>query len=539
MVIIVQLSNIFLYIAMAVVGGYYILQLIPNRFQATLTIQKATIESMLISIPILMAVTTMNVVITLVNQFNADWGDAISSVLLTYSTGQAILFVVFVTAAMIIVHRLKISHTLRYYLLAFGMLLLMLGASWASHGASLYGWLGVVSTFIHFLSVVAWIGPLILMGWFASQLPDSQSIHKWFSPVAAGAVLLLSLSGFFLVTQVTEDYFNGVLITYGHLLFVKHLLYVPLIFFGLRHLVLLSLKKPRLSEFQLRRSFRAESVIAIFIFAVTGFMSEKEPPHNVLRTLEYEPVNAITTFFIQEPLSQYQLLTFSPGPIGFVLLYLAIIFILAGLAILLLTRNAWAPSLMMALLFISAYGGAMYSLSPGEIYVDDTPYPTIEEAIAASHPEGSEINVLWEDVGTDLAFAIYNVDGTDLGLERLTVSDDDFVRIPLSGMVLEDGFNRDSTNRTQTQRFEAGNWHNPDYEYTYVTFGYTTLSEATEARINYSGETFTVPVENQTFLSIEDNDDSWYDTHTIEILDQEGNILDSYELDSMSGGFHH
>ncbi|TSB47856.1 copper resistance D family protein [Alkalicoccobacillus porphyridii] len=536
---IVQISNLFLYMALTIVGGYYILHLIPNRFQAILTIQKTTIESVLLSIPILMAVSTMNVVVTLVNRFNANWGDAISSVLLTYSTGQALVFVSVITVVMLVVHRIAMSETIRFYLLAFGMILLMLGASWASHGASLYGWMGVISTFIHFSSIVAWIGPLFLMGWFASKLPDSQSLHKWFSPVAAGAVLLLTLSGIFLVTRVTEDYFNGILITYGHLLFVKHLLYVPLLFFGLRHLVLLSLKKPRLSEPQLRRSFRAESVIAFFIFAVTGFMSETEPPHEVLRTLEYEPVNPITAFFIQEPLSQYQLLTFSPGPVGFIFLYLGIIFLLAGLAILLLTRNTWAPSLMLALLFVSSYGGAMYSLSPGEIYVDDTPYPTVEEAIAASHPEGSEIEVLWEDVGDELALAIYNSNATDLGLERLDVEGETFIRIPVSGLVLENGYSRSGTNGTQTQRFESGNWHDPDYRYTYVTFGYTPIPEAVEAQIIYSGETVTVPIENQTFLSIISNDESWYDSHTIEIIGPDDEVLNSFELDSMSGGFHH
>ncbi|MDQ0207460.1 copper resistance D family protein [Alkalicoccobacillus murimartini] len=538
--IIVQLSNIFLYIAFAFVSGYYILKLIPEQYQPTISLKKQSVESMLISIPILLAVPTMNVITTLTSQFGSTWPDAISSVLFTYATGQALLFASIITVSMLLIQRAeKQASQLTNYLLLIGTVLLMLSASWASHGASIAGWMGFISTFIHFLSVAAWIGPLFVMGWFASQLPDSQKLHKWFSPVAAGAVLLLSLSGLFLVTRVTQDYFNGWLLSYGQFLLVKHLLYLPLLFFGFRHLVLLSLKKPRLSGAQLQRSFKAESIIAFFIFLVTGFMSELEPPHEVLRTLQSEPVSWVTQWFIQEPLSQYQLLSFSPGPIGFVLLYLAIIFLLAGLAIMLLTRGAFFSSLMMALLFISLYGGLMTSLSPGEIYVDNTSYSEVEDAIAASHPEQSTIDVLWEDINTDDAYAIYTVNETDLGLEKLTVNLEKFTRIPVSGLVLEGGFSRSGTNGTQTQRFDSGSWYNPDFRFTYVTFGYTPLPEAERARIAYSGETITVPIEDQTFLSITDSDENWYDSHTIEILDGEDTVLDSFELDSMSGGFHH
>lgn len=104
------------------------------------------------------------------------------------------------------------------------------------------------------ISLVYLLGSALLfvMGWYAQNLPDSQTLHKWFSPVAAGAVLLLSLTGFFLLTEVTQDYFNGWLLSYGQLLFIKHILYVPLLFFGLRHLIMLSLKKPRLTEPQLK-----------------------------------------------------------------------------------------------------------------------------------------------------------------------------------------------------------------------------------------------------------------------------------------------
>ena len=538
--IIVQLSNIFLYIAFAIVTGYFILKIVPPKFSASMTLQKQTVESMLISIPILLAVPSMNVVTTLTSSFGLSWSDALSTVLLTYATGQALLFSIVITICLILIHRAeKKASSITNYLLLTGMILLMLSASWASHGASIAGWMGVVSTFIHFISVAAWIGPLIVLGWFAKELPNSQSLHKWFSPVAAGSVLLLSLSGLFLVTRVTEDYFNGWLLSYGQLLLVKHLLYLPLLFFGLRHLVMLSLKKPRLSEPQLRRSFRAESTIAFFIFIVTGFMSEMEPPHEVLRTLQSEPVSWITQLFIQEPLAQFQLLSFSPGPIGFVLLYLSIIFLLAGLAVLLLTKGTLLSTILMSCLFICSYGGLMTSLTPGEIYIDNTSYSEIEDAIAASHPEQSTIEVLWENVDSDEAYAIYNVNETDLGLEKLTVNQDKFTRIPLSGLVLEGGFSRAGTNGTQTQRFESGTWHNRDFDYTVVTFGYTPLPEANEARIIYSGETVTVPIENQTFLSITSSDDNWYDSHTVEILDETEEVIHSFELDSMSGGFHH
>lgn len=540
MVMIVQLSNVFLYIAFAIVSGYYILQILPEKLRANITLKVQTVESILISIPILLAVPVVNVINTLTSQFGAKWSDAFTTVLLTYSAGQALIGSIIVVISMFLLSRMKkpSANVVKYALLG-GAVLLMACASWASHGTSISGWLGFVSTFIHFISVAAWIGPLFVMGWYATNLPDSQKLHKWFSPVAAGAVLLLSLTGFFLLTQVTQDYFNGWLLSYGQLLFIKHILYVPLLFFGLRHLVMLSLKKPRLTEPQLKRSFRAESVIALLIFGVTGFMSELEPPHEVLRTLQAEPVSWITQFFIQEPLSQYQLLAFSPGPIGFVLIYLSLIFFLAGLAILLLTRGTFFSALMMGLLVISSYTGVMISLSPGEIYVDNTSYSEIEDAIAASHPEQSTIDVLWEDIGSDIAYAIYTVDGTDLGLEKLTVNQEKFTRIPLSGLVLEGGFNRASTNGTQTQRFETGTWHNPDFRFAYVTFGYTDYPEATEARIIYTGETVTTPIENQTFVSIIDRDESWYETHTVEILDDQGEVLDSFELDSMSGGFHH
>lgn len=121
MVIIVQLSNVFLYIAFAIVSGYYILQILPERLRVHITLSRQTVESILLSIPILLAVPVVNVVNTLTSQFGAKWSDAVTTVLLTYAAGQALIASIVVVVSMFVLSRVKkLSPPVVHYALLVG-----------------------------------------------------------------------------------------------------------------------------------------------------------------------------------------------------------------------------------------------------------------------------------------------------------------------------------------------------------------------------------------------------------------------------------
>lgn len=113
--------------------------------------------------------------------------------------------------------------------------------------------------------------------------------------------------------EIAPEYVNSWMLTYGQLLLIKNILIFPLLLFGFRHLVTLSGKGVSLSMRERQRSFRAESLFVLAVFIVTAWLTETEPPHNVLRTLQNEPFNPVMQFFLNEPLIENQLIAFSPS----------------------------------------------------------------------------------------------------------------------------------------------------------------------------------------------------------------------------------
>ncbi len=101
-----------------------------------------------------------------------------------------------------------------------------------------------------------------------------------------------------LMAAIVPEYVQSWLLSYGQLLVMKHLLFVPLLVFGFHHFLLGVSKAEFENKSRLITSFRIESLIALHVFAISALMTEQTPPHEVAQTLQTGRISVFMRLFI-------------------------------------------------------------------------------------------------------------------------------------------------------------------------------------------------------------------------------------------------
>ncbi len=321
--------------------------------------------------------------------------------------------------------------------------------------------------------------------------------------------------------EIAPEYVNSWMLTYGQLLLIKNILIFPLLLFGFRHLVTLSGKGVSLSMRERQRSFRAESLFVLAVFIVTAWLTETEPPHNVLRTLQNEPFNPVMQFFLNEPLIENQLIAFSPSLWSGLLLGFSVIVFFFGLFVAWRWRQT-TYSVGAAILFVSAfYLGLMTSTAPGEIPVNLTVHDSVEEAIAVNR-EGAELKILttWP-IDEDSFAVIFQENERHLVAERLKKEPDGYRKYLDAEVELENGFLTGGEHFMDTFMFIENEWVDVETISTYVTLGYVT-EDIERVRIQFSNESVEVPVDDHVFFYVQSMNGTLEEPHQYELLDEDG-----------------
>lgn len=216
------------------------------------------------------------------------------SVLFLFVEGKAYLWTLFFTLCFGVILRFASPETdRRAWICSILLLVGMMGAQgWTSHVASLYGIIGFVSQTLHLYALSIWAGTLLIAAWF---LPNSQwkSYIAWFHPTAIIAMIMIVASGFTLMVSVVPEYVNSWVLPYGQALLLKHLLLVPLIVLAIFNGWWMKKKMTRDTTFDPKPWAKAEGVIVLLIFSITGFMNQQSPPHNVSDTLRESPASPL------------------------------------------------------------------------------------------------------------------------------------------------------------------------------------------------------------------------------------------------------
>ncbi|WP_062047231.1 copper resistance D family protein [Bacillus sp. JCM 19034] len=525
------ITNWLLYGSLSFVMGYTILQAISTDRRPTIH-AKTIYQISLYMIPILLIVPVVRVINVLYRQFGLTVGESIQTVLFEYNVGQSWFISSVISFILIVLTKKNMGW---FHVILAGLLIAV--TSWSSHAASIEGWSGFLGNYIHFLAVTVWIGVLVVVAWFSSNESIPPAFFKWFSFIAACSVSAIILSGFLLMGIIVPEYVQSWLLTYGQLLLIKHLLFLPLLAFGLHHL-LLGMREEVKSSLKVKRSFKIEVVIAFIILLISAIMTEQTPPHEVIRTLQTESVTPIIQLFIGEnaPIGVIHL---AHSISGLLFMLVAIVAFINGCYQLFKNKSLQLSLVSYGVFVLTIYLSLMMFVQIGANEVDEKVYPTVKDAIMLNYEEAAELSILQEQLYDDELFVVYTVNDDDLVAERLLKVEGGYKRLPVAMLTIGGTSVREEDQKIRTFRVQSGNWHDDDFTYTYVTFGMIQEPpNVARVQIHYEGGSYIAELEQEVFLNVTSTNEDWDDQHPIDFLTDDGTVIETYARNVMEEGVY-
>ncbi|TNJ68369.1 copper resistance D family protein [Paenibacillus hemerocallicola] len=274
-------SETLLYLCFAFVSGVVLLNMVPASAKPAVRVPGTLLFNAVIGIAVLSLVPVIKNTIFL-TQFAGPFWEIIDDVLLDLEFGKAWIWM-FVGCTLFLamltfrdINRSSVSNAIAAVL----TLGLLFSYGWASHAAGQSESWGFLAQSFHLTAASVWIGVLLAAGWFADRSDNWLRFLRWFHPLAIACVLVIVGAGFVMMAYIVPDYTNSWIISYGQALLIKHLLFVPVLAFGVMNGFWMKRKLARNPMFDPRPWFRAESVLVTLIFAATAFMGMQRPPHD-------------------------------------------------------------------------------------------------------------------------------------------------------------------------------------------------------------------------------------------------------------------
>lgn len=283
MIVVTILSQFILYVSLSVLMGTFIMRLIPTSLKPDISISTRLIYVSLWTIPIVTFAPILQLLVILTKQFGLF--PSLLKIITNYQVGHSWLastLLTLILAALLTVSQKRASHLVTIIYL-FLLTAIIAAIAFASHAHAMGSTVGFFLDFIHLLAFSIWVGILLQVSFFATSYENWEEFLKWFSPTAIVALTAVVLSGVFLTETIVPDYITGWSSPYGHWLFMKHVLLVPLIFiiFANGVLIKLQLSKP---NFNPTIWTKMEAVLLLFILLVTAIYSEQQPPMPFVQT---------------------------------------------------------------------------------------------------------------------------------------------------------------------------------------------------------------------------------------------------------------
>ena len=339
------------------------------------------------------------------------------------------------------------------------------------------------------------------------------------------------------MSVIVPDYVSSWVITYGQLLLIKHLLFLPLLAFGLHHFLLGLKYKENDDNKKILTSFKVESLLATMILFISAVMTEQTPPHEVVQTLQTENLSWFAQLFISES-SSFSAIQFQVSFQSLTLLACSALFFIYSFC---LVRRDWLKRSLFVFLLsvIMTYSGLMASIEVSDEIVDHTIYYTVEEAIKYSYKEAQRIDIILTELTDDEVSVVYTVDDRDLVAEKLLKVEEGYKRLPAAMLTIGGTAIIDEDQKIRTFRVRSGNWHDDEFKFTYVTFGVIRQPDkVARVQIHYEGGSYISELENETFLNVVSSQEMWDDQHPIDFLSMDGRVIETYARNVMEEGVY-
>ncbi|WP_179133980.1 copper resistance D family protein [Halobacillus massiliensis] len=337
--------------------------MLPKDSIVKTTITRKTLIVTAAFIPVLAAFPIIELAIAINEYQSGGLLESFNYVIHHIETGQAWAALVFLTllfaAAMFLIKNTGTA----YFTGLFILLGIILTQSVVGHSAIMASYQGALSHTLHLLAVCLWAGILLAVSWFSKNEQNWQAFVEWFTFMAVASIVFITFTGLIMTFTLTESIVSSWMLSYGQALLLKHILFIALLLFAFINGFLIRKKVQEKPSFSPRIWWRAESVIILLIFCITGFMTEQEPPHNIEQTLNRE--NASVLFQTFASVDIQPALVFAPNLLSLFFFILAGFF-LFSIFVMFKKRDSAIGALAMAVIAVfSLYIGLMSSVTSG------------------------------------------------------------------------------------------------------------------------------------------------------------------------------
>lgn len=355
------LTNGLLYLCFSILLGGSILGLIPQGRNIAFTLSRKTLILFVGFIPLLAVFPIVDLASGLNEHQEGGLFSSFLYVLREIETGKAwstlLLLTIFYIGVTLSVKSRAITCTLSL-LLVVGMVFTQ---GVVGHSSSMVGPMGAMSHIIHLMAVCSWAGILLVISWFAKHEENWLAFVRWFTIFAVVCMMLITVTGIFMSFTLTESIAGSWSLPYGQALLMKHLLFFALFVFAFINGFLVKKKVKQTPSFSPRRWWKAESVLVLSIFSMTGFMTEQEPPHDIAGTLSREGPSILFQTFTSIDISSEFLI--EPNVMSVFFLLLAVVFFFAMFLLFKKSDSAIGTLLMSLIAVLSLYIALMNSVS--------------------------------------------------------------------------------------------------------------------------------------------------------------------------------
>ncbi|MCP3031407.1 CopD family protein [Halobacillus sp. A1] len=359
-------SNSILYICFAIIIGASILSAIPKDHKPELQLPKTLIKGSTLLVPIVSLVPVLELASGINGYRDESFMSSLMYVWLHLETGKAWLVLALLSLLFIVLLRLKVRQSVIFgagLMIALGMIVTQ---GVVGHSANMGSFPGAAAHIFHLVSVSSWAGVLLIVSWFSVSDRKWKEFIDWFTFLALGCIVILTFTGLFMTFLLNERIVDSWILTYGQALLLKHLLYVPLLLFACINGFLISQKMHHNHSFSPRSWWRAESVILISIFMITGFLTEKEPAHNISQTLRGEDPSILFRTFTSISAGAETGLVIQPSVISLLFITIGGVFLFLVFYAFQQNSSPAAALSIAGLAIISVYFGLMSALSIGK-----------------------------------------------------------------------------------------------------------------------------------------------------------------------------
>lgn len=379
----VIIANAILFITFALFIGIHILGAIPNDRRPTLRIPNFLLPILAITMFVSGIIPTALIAEQIANIQSESFISVLVSSLFEFKIGQG--FVAFVFFLVIVyIGRFMIKRWGKgQFLLLFPIFGMLLATSWSSHASSMSDQ-GFIFDVMHTTAALSWAGVLLIASFFSIGEDRWRHFFQWFTPFAITMVLLLFASGIGMLTLITPEYTNSWLLPYGQWQVLKHLLFIPLVFYGFAHGFIM---KKRLDDpmknsnkAKPRFSLQMESVVLVVVFVVTAIMAEQVPPHEVAQTLEFTEVSEFAGQKIASELLPGESVLWRANVPAMLMAGIAITILVFFVYSVGTRRPIWLAPVYIAFFMVTAHA-ALMSGAQVETTAEDSPHDLSTEAI--------------------------------------------------------------------------------------------------------------------------------------------------------------